>query len=379
MNWHEFVFSNKTPYRYIRHLVFWMAWGLYFFASMNFLPRQGNVLTKSDPTVWHFSGFTRLLLILLIHILACYAFIYFALPRYLLKAKYVLLAGATLLLALLMVFTTRFVDTVVYSFLAGRSNSATIPYYESVFNGLVSAIKIIAVAAAIRLVKQSWLKQKEKERLEKEKIEADLQLLKAQIHPSFLFSALNNIYSFSLQASSRAPDMLLKLSDILSYMLYDCSDKEVLLEKEIKMLRDYMALEKIRYGDKLEMNIQVKGDTRHDKIAPLLLMRFIENSFAHCNNRLTEQPWINLEIQIAEHLLLIKLMNGKSPDISSTEDEDCSNMLQAKRRLELLYPGRHVLRIMEEPEIMMVTLEIDLRPESTIAEVTVHEQILFAN
>jgi sensor histidine kinase YesM len=360
MNWHEFVFSEKKPQRYTRHIIFWLAWGIYFFATMSFLEPQTNAPPRQGYSIWSFPEFIHGLLILFIHILATYTVIYFFLPRYLLKAKYISLLVGIILLGFVMVQANRFVDTIVLPFLNGSADSDAIPYYTSIFSGLISAIKIIAVAAGIKLVKYWWLKQKEKERLEKEKIEAELELLKAEIHPGFLFSTLNNIYSFSLKGSAKAPEMLLKLSDILSYMLYDCNDREVALEKEIKMLKDYMGLEKIRYGDKLEMNIQVKGDTGNAKIAPLLLLRFIENSFKQCNSRMTAQAWINLEMQIDNGVLDMKLMNGKPLEMPVAEDGEEDNLSQAQRRLQLLYPGRHELNITEELEIMMVSLKVEL-------------------
>jgi LytS/YehU family sensor histidine kinase len=244
-------------------------------------------------------------------------------------------------------------------------SKSPIPYYASIYSGVISAIKILAVAVGIKLIKHWWLKQKEKERLEKEKIDAELQLLKAQIHPGFLFNTLNNIYSFALTASPKAPEMLLKLSDILSYMLYECNDREVNLEKEIKMLKDYMTLEKTRYGDKMEMNIQVKGDISQEKIAPLLLLRFVENSFKQCSQNSIEQPWINFEIQVENHVLYTKLMNGKSPIMANIEDVQNDDLVQGQKRLDLLYPGRYELKIIEEPEIMMVTLEIYLQSDLT--------------
>lgn len=360
MNWHEFVFSERAPQRYVRHIIFWLAWWLYFFISMNFLTQQANAPQKIEYSFQSFHDITHSLLILFIHVLACYALIYFLLPRYLLKAKYLLFLAGVILIGFAIVQVSRFIDTFIAPLLDQSANYQPPPYYTSIYNGLISAIKIIAVAAGLKLVKHWWLKQKEKERLEKEKVDAELQLLKSQIHPSFLFSTLNNIHSFSLKASSKAPEMLLKLSDILSYMLYECSDRVVPLGKEIKMLKDYMTLEKIRYGDKLEMNIQVKGDTGKDKIAPLLLIRLIENSFNQCNDILIEQPWINLEIEIEEHVLHMKLINGKSPILSSAENSEEDNLDQAKRRLELLYPGSHQLVIMDEPEIMIIDLEINL-------------------
>ena len=385
MSMYEFVFSEKAPRRYIRHIIFWLAWGTYFFASMNFLPSQTNAPPRTEYSIWNLPEFIHLLLVLWVHVLACYGFIYFILPRYLLKARYFSFLGATLLLTIVMILATRIIDTVIIPSLKNSTNNPAIPFYASVFSGVISAIKIIAVAAAIKLIKHWWMKQKEKERLEKEKIEADLQLLKSQIHPSFLFSTLNNINLFALKASPKAPEMLLKLSDILSYMLYDCNDDLVPLEKELKMLNDYMVLEKIRYNGSLDMNVQVKGDINNKRIAPLLLLRFIENSFKQCNNSLIEKHWINLELQIEKQVLYMKLMNGKSPTLPVKEKNKEDTLAQVQKRLQLLYPGMHNLKIMDEPEIMMIILEINLNAMSVddknkmISIVAEKEELINAN
>jgi sensor histidine kinase YesM len=361
VNWHEFVFSKNKPQRYLRHLVFWLIWGLYFFISMDSLPRQTNAAPRPTYSLSDLPGFIHLLLTLTIHILGCYLFIYYILSRYLLRSKYLLAFISILLLGFIMVQSVRFADTVIMPFLFQPPSKIAIPYYASVYTGVISAIKIISVAIAIKLIKHWWFKQKEKEKLEKERIEAELQLLKAQIHPGFLFNTLNDIYSFTLTASPKAPEMLLKLSDILSYMLYECDDREVPLEKEIKMLKSYMALEKARYGGNLEMNVQVKGDISQQKIAPLLLLGFIENSFKQCNHSGTEQPWINFELVIENHKLHLKLMNGKPAIRFFTEDREHNDVVQTRKRLDLIYPGTYELNIMEEDEIMMVTLTICLQ------------------
>lgn len=360
MSWHEFIFSEKKPQRYFRHIAFWLTWWVYFLTTLNFLPKQTNAPQRIEFSFQSFSDIVHSALIVLIHVLACYVFIYFLLPRFLLRAKYLLFMAGIILLGFAIVQATRFIDTAVVT-LTSEPADFKVPFYTSVFTGLISSLKIIAAAAAIKLVKHWWVKQKEKERLDKERIETELKLLKSQIHPSFLFNTLNNIYSLALRTSPKAPEMLLKLSDILSYMLYECNELEVPLEKEIKMLKDYMSLEKLRHGDKMEMNMQVKGDISNSMIAPLLLLRFIENSFKQCDHRLTEQPWINLEIEIKNHILYMKLMNGKPVEIPPPEDGEVDDLALAQRRLELLYPGRHELKIAGEPGIMMISLEIHLK------------------
>jgi LytS/YehU family sensor histidine kinase len=120
----------------------------------------------------------------------------------------------------------------------------------------------VIAAIAIKLVKYWWWKQKETERLEKEKIAVELKLLKAQIHPDVLFSSLESIYQFAQHNPPRASELLLKLSDLLSYILYESDQSEVPLEKELKMIKDYMALQKIRMSNQLEVSMAVKGDAR---------------------------------------------------------------------------------------------------------------------
>jgi LytS/YehU family sensor histidine kinase len=230
--------------------------------------------------------------------------------------------------------------------------------WRSIDASLINAIKVTLVAAAIILLKRWWLKQKEKEKLEKEKINAELQLLKAQIHPAFLFSTLNNITSHAQAASPKAPEMLIKLSDLLSYMLYECDAEKVKLEKEIVMLREYMSLEKLRQGERLEMTSQINGAINGQLISPLILLPFIDNSLSYCNDERLEQAWINMDIVIDGNNLSMKLINGLPAGI--TDNNGNGNLADVQKRLLLLYPERHELKINAEQELIMVHLKLKL-------------------
>jgi sensor histidine kinase YesM len=363
MQWHDFVFSNQPRQRFLRHFIFWAAWWLYFsaiywynqhiieFAYDKFIKLGSYVLLKS-------------FLLLFIHALACYVFIYFLLPRYLLKSKWLKLTTGVFLLSILVVVTGYLMYGLVFPFVESIFNNRAVDantalLWTSISIGLLNASKVIAAAATIKLMKYWWLKQKEKERLEKERINTELQLLKAQIRPGFLFKALNNIYAYSLAGSPRASEMLLKLSDLLSYMLYECDQPLVPLEKEIEMMKEYMALEKIRMADSLEMEIEVKGRTQNKLIAPFLLLPFIENSFKH-GNAMTEKCWISLEIKVEENAYLIKLINGISPEISSQPGFYGNGLVNVQKRLNLLYPSRHELKMTAEEEVFLVILKIQL-------------------
>jgi len=233
-------------------------------------------------------------------------------------------------------------------------------WWTSITSGLLSAPKIISAAAAIKLLKRWWVKQKEKERLEKDKLMTDLQLLKAQVHPQFLFSSLAAICLMVQRKDTGSASMLLlKLADILSYVLYECDSKMVLLEKEIKVIKDYLVLQKNRMGNRLEIDVAVKGQPHDKMITPLLLFSFIENSFLYFADKKLERNWINLEFQFEPTEFTMKLIHGKTTEplvLSANENV----IAKAMKRLDFFYPGNYELKTTVEPEIMMTYLKIVL-------------------
>lgn len=364
MSWHDFIFSPQRKIRLLRHGLFWLGWWLYFFGSRYFYPavlltgkNGGPRNIDPDMGIWNATELVRSILMVSVHMAACYMIIYFLLPRFLLAGKYLLALAGLIVVTGIMILASRLMDTIVLPVLIQPDLPAGIPFYSSIFNGIVSAVKVLAAATAITLGKYWWKKKKEKEALEREKINAELQLLKAQIHPGFLFIALNNIYVFSLAASPRAPELLLKLSDLLSYMLYECDQAVVPLEKEIARMQDYLLLEKIRM-ESIEMEQSVTGDVSGKLIAPLLLLPFIENSFKH-SSELTEQAWINLDITVEGNTLTMKLANGTTPDATGGWIQE-NGLVNVQKRLTLLYPQQHELKISRELEMLVVLLKIQI-------------------
>ncbi|HEY5772560.1 MAG TPA: histidine kinase [Chitinophagaceae bacterium] len=360
MSWHEFVFSEKRATLIMRHVIFWLAWWMYFASTYYYYLQVGHykLALGSLGSIL----FLQTFLLVLIHLGACYFFIYILLPLYLLTRKYFLLAAGIIILAIFLLGTGYFFHQIIFPFIdqaypSKISSGGNNIWWTSINSVLLTAPKVIAAATVVKLVKRWYLKQKEKERLEKEKLITDLQLMKAQIRPGFLFSSLDQIHEAAQKNSLAAPELLLKLADLLSYLLYECDEQKVPLEKELTMMKEYMALEKARYGTRLDLEIVIKGDMNNKRIAPLLLLPFIENSFKHCSKQL-EQPWINLEVSIENEVLSMKLLNGvalTAPDVSIQEIKNI------ERRLQLLYPGKHELKKYIEHEIYVVLLKIDLR------------------
>lgn len=363
MQWHEFIFSEQSKHKLLRHFVFWTAWWLFFlicfilFHNMNGNKVNPFNLAPGDHLLLKTS------LLVLLYALACYPLIYFILPE-IIKRKWLKATAYFILLCGFLYAATYFLFWNVFSFIDSSSGSSKTNYsvkrfWPALNLGLMNFAKVAAAAAIIKYLKYWWLKQKESQRLEKEKINAELQLLKAQVHPDFLFKTLNNIYTHALSSSPRTSGMLLKLSDLLSYMLYECDNPLVPLEKEIAMMKEYMQLEKIRYNDEPEMEVNVKGDLNGQMIAPFLLLPFIENSFKHCGH-MTEQFWINMDIRIEGTHFTMKLTNGISEHADDQSLIVANGLANVQKRLTLLYPGNHELKMTIEQEMYIVLLNIRL-------------------
>jgi LytS/YehU family sensor histidine kinase len=154
-------------------------------------------------------------------------------------------------------------------------------------------------------------------------------------------------------------------------LLYECDAPKVKLEKEIGMLKEYIALEKIRQGEKLEMTVQIKGEAGEQMISPLLLLPFIDNSFSFCSSESVEQAWMNLEIVVEENNLSMKLINGIPAGITTNPVNGEPSLVNVQKRLQLLYPDRYELKINTEQELLMVHLKLKLEEASGENETTV--------
>ncbi|RYY64174.1 MAG: two-component system sensor protein, partial [Chitinophagaceae bacterium] len=220
------------------------------------------------------------------------------------------------------------------------------------------------LAAAIKLMKHLYAKEQRNLQLQKEAGEAQLQLLKAQVHPHFLFNTLNNIYAQTQTTAPDAASMLLRLSDLLRFMLYEGNKALVPLDRELKLLQDYMHLEQQRYGNKLELSIDLPGDTRGLQIAPLLLLPYVENCFKHGASQLLDQPWISLQVRLDGNWMKLKLLNACVAGGGGRREG--IGMSNVARRLQLLYPDRHLLTVTAGEEVFIVNLKLELEPGAPV-------------
>jgi len=217
-------------------------------------------------------------------------------------------------------------------------------------------ILALTFSSAIKISRDSFIRRQ----VEKN---AELKLLKAQLNPHFLFNTLNNLYGMSVMKSDRLPDLMLKLSDLLRYSLYDTKETYVSLEKEIQYLENYISLEKIRLEDQTEITFTKKGAISEKKIAPMLLIVFVENAFKHLTSAAGLKSKVLVEIQGVNNKLefsCINSMDEKGKEVRMESGKSGIGLKNAKKRLSLLYPEKHQLTIGKTENEHRVSLNIKL-------------------
>lgn len=383
MTQHDFIFSNQLRHRLARHIAFYFACYTFFcvayyipsgvFPAWNTEMFAINSARVGFPTWLKWRVFNSTLAFLP-SLAFAYAIIYVVLPRFYFNKKNTLKTILLFAGIVVMILTINYLFAVLVEWNNARINPARpiqspAGKIKTITKGILSNFPMMTgFAVIIKMMKRSWLKQQETLQVAREKAKAELQLLKSQIHPHFLFNTLNNVYFLTLTASQKAPEMLEKLTDMLRYILNECNRSYVPLEKEIKMIKDYMALEKIRYGDRLKMDLDIKGDCKNKTISPLLLIPLVENSFKHGASKMLQHPWVDLNITVQGQYLFFLLSNSRPEEAVLPLHNGHIGLNNVKKRLQLLYPEAHELSIVNGTDSYEVFMKIDLGKSGELAQ-----------
>jgi len=215
----------------------------------------------------------------------------------------------------------------------------------------------IFLSAVLKFVTDWFLNEKIKTNLENEKLLSELAFLKSQINPHFLFNSLNNIYSLAYQKSDKTPEAILKLSEIMRYMLYESNEDKVALADEIRYLENYIELQKLRFKDSSYIKFEIIGDAKAQKITPLVLISFVENAFKHGIATDREVP-ISILLNIEPGKLFFKTVNKKSNQ--NKDDTGGIGLQNVRRRLDLLYKDQYELHIEDKNDVYNCELYLNL-------------------
>lgn len=356
------LFDIKTPALFLKRYRFWLH--IFFWTG----------LLIYDSVVWGLvdGAYSEKLISSLIELpvkaFATYFTLYVLIDKFLIKKRY----GAFLALLILSMGASGILLRIINYYIiyplyypAGLEMPLFFP--PKVLIAIFVTYSLVAIVASFHLIKHyyehqqaSQLLQQTAQQLEKDKLSAELKLLKSQINPHFLFNTLNNLYVLTLNNSPRAPLMVHKLSELMSYMLYDSNQPEVLLEKEVQYIKNYIDLEKIRYGDRLEVSLNIYGTIQGIMVAPLLILPFVENGFKHGARNQLHHGWIQIDIESDARALTLKVENSKPAFQEEKMVSSGVGLSNLRRRLDHLYPSRYSLQMFNEQDTYLAILKVTL-------------------
>lgn len=303
--------------------------------------------------------------IIIPQIITAYVSLYVLVPKFLNTKKTVSFIFWMLILliaafVLYQVIHTYFYEVRYYEYYSETSKmyaEATFVERLTNFSTFLSKSIMFSTPAAILLMTRFYKNQQKYLKLNEQKKTAELTALKHQLNPHFLFNTLNNLYALALKKSDQTPEVIEKLSDILDYMLYRCNDTFVSLQKEVELIENYLSLEKVRYGKRVQIAFEesIQNDV---KIAPLLLLTFIENAFKHGVSQELKEALIKIKISLEGDQIVFYIENSKSQAPVENNDQNCIGLSNVKKQLELLYPGNYSLEIKDEKKLYKLTLKL---------------------
>lgn len=352
------MLSQLPANRFIRHLLFWVGVVLFFFIGFYTQPE----VYKGDPIPFNPVFFLAELFFssLISFLFYVYLLVYILLPlayrqsygwfavgllglNIMTSLVYeVLDYEKSLLLQWIGYDSSQFVDTIEFAN----------PFIQPIFfeSNLVAGLMV-----GIKLFSRWYQKQQESQQLEREKIQTELQLLKLQLSPDFLFNSLDQLATMTVQKSQYAPELVLKLAHLLRYVLYESQAELVPLAREVDVIEHYLFLQRIIHPTRLEVSFTVRGCTEYPSIAPLSLFPIVENAFNQLPATRADEPvWVSVDLAASDTTLTLKVINAQS-DIST---DNVNQLADIRKQLAFYYPDNHSLKIWQEDQLTVVTLII---------------------
>ena len=350
---YDLIFSKQVSHRLCRHFIFWLVFLIYFFYV--------NLIPARPEDLWHGKTYWNafeLLIYFPVSVISVYTSIYFLLPRYITREKYfqllVVITGLTVIYFSLAWLLTMLLATLTTD-IPFQQLPVSFKWFQPIRYGIGLPLTSAVLTTIIKLLKNMHLEQKENEFLQRQKINTDLQLIKAQFQPGFLNNALQHIFYLINKNSPQSPATVLKLSDLLSYVLYDNDKDYVPLEKELQIIKTYLSLKKIFYPERLTIQIKQEGHTAGIMISPILLLSLVENCFEEFLDRST-QLIMDLDIKIENKELYFFIECRNNIEIEITDSNKNYQWVKSLKRIEILYPGKHSFDIYSENGVTSLAL-----------------------
>lgn len=339
----------KSRYKILVHVLFWI-----YMINQAFFPVY---LNKIDTKLLQDYIYLKDIFITILLNIGIFYAVYFTIPKFLgLRRKWYIFPFVILLATLLSAIRLP-IEIAYWKYLVKLPESQLVFQTEWIWATLKYTVIISIYAMLIRFSIDWFDSQKLKDELIKERQSSEIALMRSQVNPHFLFNTLNNIYSLVYNKSDEAPEAVMKLSSIMRYMLYDSNTDFVALHKEMEYLNSFIELQQLRLSQKAFVEIKVNGTMENRTIAPMLLIPFVENAFKHGEKN--HEPGIIIQLDLTPGKLVFTVTNYVKP-YEQRENEDAGGfgLANIKRRLGLLYPGKHELTLSLKGEIYKVELII---------------------
>lgn len=341
-------------HRVLLHIAFWLC-----ILMLAPLTSYGNIQFS-----WQAILFRGVLMPM--KIIPTYFLVYFLFPRFWQRKKYVEFVLYFVISTFVFTVLYRLINIHVAETIIGSKDPKeslwqiiqewkfTVPAY--LFRVYYSSFSFVL----FRIYRRNELRKRAMLTLEREKSQAELNFLRAQIHPHFLFNTLNNLYALTLDKSDDAPEVVAKLADMLDYMLYQCSEPRVLISKEIELLNNYIDLEKLRYGHRLQLTFEHSIDNPSARIAPLILISVVENAFKHGASSAMHDIIIQISLSVSSQQLHFRVFNTKGTQHNPQADyKKGIGAKNIQRQLELVYPGQYEWTVNEEADTYEVNFTLN--------------------
>ena len=336
------------------HISFWCVYLSFFFYNITSRPRRGNEEVDLLDTAF-FTAFN-----VAFNMLVAYINYFIFLLRFLEKRN---------LGQYLLEFTIPFVIITTIRVHTQRWLVDGYTYHERYFYSNIYIVQMAATSLFIvifvgmlRFAKDWFELEAKKKEVENEKLTAELSFLKEQINPHFLFNTLNNLYYLAYTKSDNTTEVIAKLSQMMRYMIYESNYPLVELNKEIEYMQNYVSLERLRLNNQIPIDVNIQGDTNGIKIAPLILITFLENAFKHGVSNDNKKAWVNLTIKLNGKDCIYTVENSKNKinGVTSEHGKSGIGLRNVKRRLELTYGEKYDLEVKDLPDRYYVQLKLSL-------------------
>lgn len=294
---------------------------------------------------------------LVFYMLVVYINLGYLIPKFLNQKNFI--TYCILLLAMVAVFTPIMVLLLYITIEEADPREFLLMNQQYIF------LLLFLVAGGSTMIKiiSDWQRhQRDRKDLETQRMQSEIRFLKSQINPHFLFNTLNSLYALTLKKDDIAPEIVIKLSDMMRYMLYECNERRVPLQKEVAYIENYLSMEELRQSGASDISFTVEGEIRDQMIAPMIFIPFLENSFKHGLNLQIKDGYVHLMMRVLGNKLLFRIENSKPSEISPGEapEQGGIGLSNVRRRLDLLYPGQYKLDIVNTDTSYIVELSLDL-------------------